>query len=204
MQKFGDDDRVLVWDLFNEPDNPNTNSYGSKEFAEKEKDEVAARLVKLSFEWARKANPQQPLTVGLWRGPDWTHTNELNQVHSAALELSDVLSFHDYGDPNSMNGRIAQLKTFNRPLLCTEFMARGNGSTFAAILPILKQAKVAAYCWGLVDGKSQTKYPWSTWEKPIIGDPTPWHHDIFRPDGTPYSEEEVKLISKLTGAKGLH
>jgi hypothetical protein len=98
-----------------------------------------------------------------------------------------------------MNGRIAQLKTFNRPLLCTEFMARGNGSTFEAILPILKKEKVAAYCWGLVDGKSNTKYPWSTWQTPIAGDPSPWHHDIFRPDGTPYSEDEVKLIRELTG-----
>jgi hypothetical protein len=157
------------------------------------------RLVKFSFEWARKADPSQPLTVGLWRGPAWTETDKLNQTHNAALELSDVISFHDYGAPKSMNGRIMQLKTYKRPLLCTEFMARGNGSTFEAILPILKKEKVAAYCWGLVDGKSNTKSPWSTWQEPIIGDPSPWHHDIFRPDGTPYSEDEVKLIRELTG-----
>ena len=82
-----------------------------------------------------------------------------------------------------MQRRITQLRTYKRPLLCTEFMARGNGSTFEAILPILKKEKVAAYCWGLVDGKSQTKYPWVTWQMPIIGDPNPWHHDIFHSSG---------------------
>ncbi len=64
--------------------------------------------------------------------------------------------------------------------------------------PILKKEKVAAYNWGLVDGKTQTKYPWATWQMPILGEPHPWHHDIFHTDGRPYREEEVKLIRKLT------
>ena len=80
-------------------------------------------------------------------------------------------------------------------------MARGNGSTFEAILPILKKEKVAAYCWGLVDGKSQTKYPWNTWQMPNLGEPEPWHHDIFHTDGRPYRESEVKFIRELTGHK---
>ncbi len=70
-------------------------------------------------------------------------------------------------------------------------MARDNGSTFEAILPILKREKVAAYCWGLVDGTSQTKYPWATWQVPELGEPDPWHHDIFRVDGTPYRSAEI-------------
>jgi hypothetical protein len=98
-----------------------------------------------------------------------------------------------------MQRRIDQLRTYGRPLICTEFMARGNGSTFQDILPILKKENVGAYCWGLVDGKSQTKYPWATWQMPIIGEPKPWHHDIFHKDGKPYSEAEVQLIRKLTG-----
>ncbi len=96
-----------------------------------------------------------------------------------------------------MTSRIAALSSYGRPLICTEFMARGNGSTFEAILPILKQKNVGAYCWGLVDGKSQTKQPWSTWQQPILGEPEPWHHDIFRTDGTPYSEAELKLIRQI-------
>jgi hypothetical protein len=85
--------------------------------------------------------------------------------------------------------------------LCTEYLARGNGSTFEAVLPILKAEKVAAYCWGLVDGKTNTKYPWKTWQMPILGDPDPWHHEIFHADGSPYREAEVKLIRELTGTQ---
>jgi hypothetical protein len=202
IKRYANDKLILAWDLFNEPDNPNKNSYGPLEFKEERKDEVAARLVKLSFEWARAAGPSQPLTVGVWAsGRKWDQRETLNQVHRAAVELSDVISFHDYGNAASMEGAIRQLRTNGRPLICTEFMARGNGSTFEAILPILKRERVAAYCWGLVDGKSQTKYPWATWQMPIIGEPSPWHHDIFHTDGRPYREDEVKLIRELTGHK---
>jgi hypothetical protein len=38
---------------------------------------------------------------------------------------------------------------------------------------------------------------WRTWQFPILGEPDPWHHDIFRVDGTPYSEDEVQLIRRL-------
>jgi hypothetical protein len=197
IKRYGDDKRVLGWDLFNEPDNPNANSYGPLEL--KNKDEVAARLVRKAFEWARAVGPSQPLTVGVWRLEHWDKPEQLNQVHRAAVELSDVISFHDYGKPDVTQRRIDELKTYGRPLLCTEFMARGNGSTFETALPIFKKEKIAAYCWGLVDGKSQTKYPWPTWQMPNLGEPDPWHHDIFHTDGKPYRESEVKLIRELTG-----
>jgi hypothetical protein len=199
LKRYAKDQRVLAWDLFNEPDNPNTNSYGPLEL--KNKDEVAARLVRQAFAWAREVAPIQPLTVGVWRGAPWDQLDKQNQVHRAALELSDVVSFHDYGKPDSMNARIKQLRKFGRPLICTEFMARGNGSTFEAILPILKKEKVGAICWGLVDGKTQTKYPWHTWQMPILGEPDPWHHEVFHTDGRPYREDEVRLIKELTGAR---
>ncbi len=197
LTRYANDDRVLVWDLFNEPDNPNTNSYGPLDL--KNKDEAAARLVRLAFKWARAVEPSQPLTVGVWRLKDWDRPEQLNEVHRAAVELSDVISFHDYGKPDVTQQRIDELKTYGRPLLCTEFMARGNGSTFEDALPVFKKEKVAAYCWGLVDGKSQTKYPWPTWQMPELGEPDPWHHDIFHTDGKPYREEEVKTIRELTG-----
>ena len=51
-------------------------------------------------------------------------------------------------------------------MLCTEFMARPVGSTFEAILPVAKKAKVGAFCWGLVQGKTQTHLPWDSWATP--------------------------------------
>ena len=197
LRRYGKDDRVLAWDLFNEPDNPNTNSYGPLEL--KNKDEVAEQLVRKAFAWAREVDPQQPLTVGVWRLEHWSKPAGLNKVHRAALELSDVISFHDYSNLDVTRDRIKELRTYGRPLLCTEFMARGAGSTFAGTLPLFKKERVAAYCWGLVDGKSQTKYPWGTWQMPELGEPKPWHHDIFHTDGKPYSAEEVAVIRSLSG-----
>lgn len=197
IKRYANDDRVLGWDLFNEPDNPNTNSYGPLEL--KNKDEVAARLVRRSFEWAREIGPRQPLTVGVWRLENWDQPEQLNQVHRVALELSDVISFHDYSSPDVTQRRIDQLKTYGRPLLCTEFLARGYGSTFEKALPLFKKERIAAYCWGLVDGKTQTKYPWPTWQMPELGEPAPWHHEIFHTNGKPYRESEVELIRQLTG-----
>jgi hypothetical protein len=199
IKRYANDSRVLAWDLFNEPDNPNTSSYGPMELKEKIKDERAARLVRLAFEWARAANPSQPLTVGAWRLSDWDKPEKLNEVHKLAVGMSDVISFHDYGKPDVTQQRIDWLKTYGRPILCTEFMARGNGSTFEDALPLFKKEKVAAYCWGLVDGKSQTKYPWHTWQMPILGEPDPWHHDIFHTDGRPYRDSEVNFIRQQTG-----
>jgi hypothetical protein len=197
LRRFANDKRILAWDLFNEPDNLNANSYGPLEL--KNKDERAARLVRKTFDWAREVDPSQPLTVCFWSSGDhWDKPETLNRVHREAARESDFISFHDYGKPDSMTGRIKKLRHYGRPLVCTEYMARGNGSTFEAILPILKKEKVAAYNWGLVDGKTQTKYPWNTWQMPILGDPEPWHHEIFHTDGRPYREAEVKLIRSLT------
>ena len=97
-----------------------------------------------------------------------------------------------------MRQRIKSLRSYGRPLVCTEYMARPLGSTFASILPLLKDAHVGAYNWGFVNGKSQTIYPWDSWEKTYTGEPPVWFHDIFRADGSPYDPRETALIRELT------
>jgi hypothetical protein len=72
------------------------------------------------------------------------------------LQNSDVITFHSYDPPEQMQRRIASLRRYNRPVVCTEYMARPRGSTFATILPLLKREHVGAYNWGFVNGKSQT------------------------------------------------
>ncbi len=116
------------------------------------------------------------------------------------LEESDVISFHSYDKPEQFEKRILSLQPYGRPLICTEYMARGNGSTFEGSLPIAKKYNVAAINWGLVAGKTQTYLPWDSWRKPYTDhEPAVWFHEIFRTDGKPYKEEEVELIKKLTG-----
>ena len=96
LQRYAKDKRVLAWDLFNEPDNLNGNSYGPLEL--KNKDEVAARLVRKTFEWAERSvhRSRLPSACGATRR-SWDRADTLNKVHRAAVELSDVISFHDYG-----------------------------------------------------------------------------------------------------------
>jgi glycosyl hydrolase family 2 len=202
LTHFRNDRRVVMWDLMNEPDNDNPG-YKSTELPDKAK--LATELLAREWEWAREVNPSQPLTSGVWKG-DWSTDAALNPTARLQLTNSDVLTFHSYDPPEVMKKRIASLKRFHRPIICTEYMARPLGSTFASILPILKDDKVGAYNWGFVSGKSQTIYPWDSWGKKYTGPPPVWFHDIFYPDGKPYREDEVELIRKLTGktAGGRH
>jgi hypothetical protein len=153
------------------------------------------------YDRAAAANPIQPLTSGLWIGDDWATVAKLDAVERIQVARSDVISFHDYNWPEQFEGRVRQLQTYGRPILCTEYMARGNGSTFDGTLPIGKRLNVAMINWGFVDGKTQTRLPWDSWKKPYTyEEPTIWFHEVLRGDGTPYREAEVKLIKRLTSA----
>jgi hypothetical protein len=198
VRAFANDDRILGWDIWNEPDNTNDSSYGKVELPNKVN--YVLPLMKKAFGWARSENPVQPLTVGLWAG-DWTSYETLKPIEKLSIDESDVISFHNYDNATEFEKRIKQLQQYNRPMLCTEYMSRGNGSFFEGSLPIAKKYNVAAINWGLVDGKSQTKYPWDSWKKPYDSEPTLWFHDIFRKDGTAYKLAEVDLIKKLTSEK---
>ncbi len=191
---FATDKRILGWDIWNEPDNTNGSSYGKVELQGKV-DYVYPILLK-AFKTARSVNPSQPLTAGVWQG-EWT-PEKVSKIDSMMLAESDVISFHDYNGPAKFEERIKSLTPYGRPVLCTEYMSRGNGSTFEGSLPIAKKYNVAAFNWGLVDGKSQTIYPWDSWKKKYTGEPELWFHDIFRKDGTPYKKAETDLIKRLT------
>ncbi len=196
VRAFAKDSRVLGWDVWNEPDNMNTNSYGSQE--PKNKVDLVLKLLPQVFAWAREAGAEQPLTSGVWRG-DWSSDDKLSPMERVQLEHSDVISFHNYDKPAEFEKRIQWLQRFHRPILCTEYMARGNGSTFDGSLPIAKKYQVAAINWGFVAGKTQTYLPWDSWQKPYVErQPTVWFHEVFKQDGTPYKQEEVDLIRKLT------
>jgi arylsulfatase A-like enzyme len=198
LKRYANDDRVLVWDLFNEPDNPNLSAYGANgqkiELTPEVKEQRATELIEKCFVWAREINPSQPLTVGVWRGDYLRNPTTYQRV---SIEHSDVISFHTYDPPNAATPLVEGLSKLGRPMFCTEYMARGNHSTFEGILPILHQHRVAAYNWGFVDGRSQTIYPWDSWQKAYASEPKPWFHDIFRTDGQAYDPKETRLIQTL-------
>ena len=194
---FARDERILAWDLWNEPDNTNDGSYGASE--PKNKVELVVKLLPQVFQWARSANPSQPLTSGVWKG-DYSSDDKLDPMQRIQLEQSDIITFHNYDNEVEFERRIKWLQRYNRPIICTEYMARSNGSTFQKILPIAKRYNVGAINWGLVMGKTQTHLPWDSWQHPYVGrEPAVWFHEVFRTDGTPYSAEEVNLIRQITG-----
>ena len=194
---FANDPRVLAWDIWNEPNNI-FEPYARFEAKDKVKLELA--LLPQAFAWARSANPTQPLTSGLWEGGDWSSAEQLTPLERIQMEESDVLSFHNYGWPEDWEQHVVWLERYHRPIICTEFMARGIGSTFDTILPLAKKHHVGANAAALVYGKVQSYLPWESWDHPYILDQPPiWFHDMFYPDGRPYRAAEIKLIQELTG-----
>lgn len=177
MNHFRDDKRIVIWDLYNEPGN---SGYGNQSMP----------LLQKVFEWGRDVNPSQPLSVGVWN-------KSLVDLNIFQLANSDIITYHNYNGPEEHQEVIDTLRKYNRPLVCTEYMARRNNSLFTNIMPILKAENVGAINWGLVAGKSNTKYAWGE-PIPDGSEPPLWFHEIFHPDGTPYKQEEVDLIKSLT------
>ena len=193
--KFASDDRILAWDVWNEPDNQGGGNYTNLP----NKVQLVDELLPQVFEWARSVGPIQPLTSGVWEHRSWDDPNAWSPTERIQLTLSDIISFHNYGWPEDFEARIVSLQKLHRPIFCTEYMARGSGSTIDTILPIAARHHVGAINWGLVQGKMQTYLPWDSWQAPYVNrKPAIWFHDLFYPDGTPYREREIDIIRDLS------
>ncbi len=199
VERFRNDLRIIGWDVWNEPDNANHASRGPRDLGDRKWTWVQPLLVE-AFGWIRAVAPSQPLTCGIWHG-DYS-PGQLTGYQQLQVEGSDIISFHRYEDGAATRLRVEQIAGFGRPLWCTEFMARGVNSTFAEVLPVLQERKVGAWCWGLVAGRSQTNYPWDSWQKSYPADEPPlWFHEVFRRDGSPYRADEVAVIRQLTAKR---
>lgn len=178
LNTFSNDKRIVLWDLYNEPGNNGLRN-------------ESMPLLKKVFEWAREVEIIQPVSVGVWH-------HELTDLNRFQLENSDIITYHNYSDEVHHQQAIDTLKTYGRPMVCTEYMARRNNSYFQNIMPLLKKNQVGAINWGLVSGKSNTIFAWDT-PIPDGTEPELWFHDIFRTDGSVFDQEEIDLIKKLTG-----
>jgi len=200
---YAGDARVIMWDIYNEPGNFFLEFQSQKPLLSMLKTiaQVARHyllpipsksLLEAAFSWARAAQPSQPLTTGTW----YMRENLPSKLNKTALELSDVVSFHSYFDVGNSARLVEKLGASGRPLICTEYLARTAGCTFETLLPFFKEHKISCFNWGLVSGKTQTIYSWVD-NLPSGEEPPLWFHDILRPDGSPYREEERDLIRGL-------
>jgi hypothetical protein len=185
VSHFRDDARVLGWDLYNEPGNEAvfTREVGMDPRGRLVEHSIA--LAEAAFAWARAARPSQPLTSGVWN-PVWAEHN------ARLVELSDVTSFHNYFGMSKLREQVAELRKAGRPLLCTEWLARGLRSVPATHLPYFKEERIGCFHWGLVKGRTQTHLPWPVLEKVVPEGQ--WHHDLFHADGTAYDAGEIELF----------
>ena len=222
VSKFANDARVLAWDLYNEPGQKGISSHNiSKERAielysnvgieitdenystydlsqidpKDKKQTYTLSLLKKTVQWVREVNPSQPLTIGIYEwNVDWGVFNDLSDLNKFILNNSDIISFHSYSSKNEVSRKIEELKNYNRPILCSEYVAREYENTFEKVLPLFKKNKIAAYNWGFVSGKTNTIYPWKSWDSTYTSPPNKWHHDIFDQNGLPFSVKEVEFI----------
>ena len=195
--RFGEDERVLAWDVYNEPCNvvmPLQLSDARRAdvlnpaHPERPQMDAALNLMEAAFGWLRAAETRQPLTAAVYQ------ESEALGVDARLVPLCDVIGFHHYGGQADLRTRIAALSAHGRPLMCTEFMARPQGCTFETHLPVLAEARIPAFCWGLVDGAIQTKFAWTDEAADPPAEPDPWFHDVLRADLSPYDPAEAALI----------
>ena len=208
MFQFKEDDRILMWELYNEPGRGGVGGAGYM-------NDKSNKLVYNSWIWAREVNPSQPIT-STSEGAAGEGNVKINRTNA------DLHSIHSYSGPADLRNLINDYKQDGRPIIMTEWLARSLGSTVEDCLPILKEFNVGAVNWGFVSGKSGTVWDWAS-RKDIDGtpldlekmrkqgrvispgskfpEPEIWFHDLFRIDGTPYNEKEVDVFRKLTGKR---
>jgi hypothetical protein len=215
MQRFADDSRVLMWELYNEP--------GRGHYMEPILDEQGRnlkfgdesnKLVYDSWVWAREVNPSQPVT-STTAGSVGDRNIRINRINS------DLHSIHYYGTPEETKNLIIEYKKDDRPVIMSEWLARDRGNTVEGCLPMFKELNVGAVNWGFVSGKTGTVWPWSSRntedgrrdvaqerdegnvvrEGEAFPEPDLWFHDLFRIDGSPFDENEIRLFKRLTGVE---
>jgi hypothetical protein len=172
VKSLAKDSRVLLWDLYNEPGNSNLG-------------EQSLPLVEATFGWARAAHPSQPLTVAPW-------DNIHSPMSKKLFALCDVVSFHGYDDVSGMKDKIGVCRATGRPVICSEWLRRQAGNTFAEMLPLFALNDVGWYNWGLVAGRTQTYMPWGSKKGDAM--PALWQHDVLRADGQPFDPKEAELL----------
>lgn len=196
LSRFANDTRVLAWDLFNEPDQIDFDTI--HENSRTRKTAAACALLEQIFIWGREIDPSQPLTVGMWEFDSQCQAVD-GPMNKIALANCDVISFHCYKPRTDLITTITNLRAHQRPLLCTEWLARSEGST-VDLLEDLCREQVGAINWGLVDGRTQTRFPWRSWVEPVNVD-VEWFHELLHADGRPYDPAEVELFRRVTGRK---
>ncbi|MES0319672.1 cellulase family glycosylhydrolase [Citrobacter sedlakii] len=202
ITRFANDGRIAIWDLYNEPGNRGV-FVSPTDYAEVdvELEEHALRLLRKVFSWARSASPSQLLTAAAWHVEHDVWGTLEHPIDVAAIALSDIISYHAYAPAATQASLLHTLSRYGRPVLCTEWLSRHTQCVFSEQLPLFSAFDTGCYHWGLVQGKTQTWIPWPGVNKCHPDPQSLWFHDVLKPDGTPWREEEMRLVKQLTDSR---
>ena len=144
IRPFADDERIVLWDIWNEPsftiDNPET--IRELEWIEK------------MVHWCREENLCQPITSSIIWDPDRDAdvSSETWKKRAQVEAMMDLHNFHSYDCARNFGAEIDYTidrirKISNRPIVCTEAMIRVNGSTAQPCLSLgLVQQRLELVC----------------------------------------------------------
>ncbi len=187
VSEYAKDPRVVIWDIFNEPGNSRRGNMSMP------------HMIRF-FDIAREIDPMQPLTCAPYK--NMTHGRTLTEIEQKALELSDIISYHCYGNFENNIQVIENLRRYGRPLINTEWLNRITHNNVFEMFPLFYLERIGCYNWGFVAGLYQTYEPWENlWARYYKGeakdvDFTKWQHDLYRPSLRPYDPNEIELIKK--------
>lgn len=189
IRAFRGDERIIMWDLWNEPPIGTAHTMPIMDWIEK------------MVLWCRQEGSTQPITssiifdtgiAGAYQGPENTEHTRRQEVEA----MMDLHNFHDYSVEEDHGRNIPVLverlrKLGDRPMVATEALARTNGSGVARSLCQFARYRIGFYVWGLYscDANWEVKWYRSTfyaWE--------PMFHNMLFADGDPYDERELEWI----------
>jgi hypothetical protein len=191
---FANDSRVVLWDVWNEP-----NCEESPEMYEQ------MDWIEAAVGWCREMSPIQPITSSIF----WDTYINADTISPAIKRRSDVEAmmdvhnFHHYqvaeDHMKGLDVMINRLKKIsNRPLVCTEAIARTTGATFPRTFVGFSKYNVHFFTWGLYMCDMNWTVSWgrSTYE-PF----EPMFHELLHPDGEPYDYRDLQWLRNFHFAR---
>ena len=187
--KYAKDERLHIWDVWNEPGNSG-------------RDTMSLELMEKSFEIIRSYDQIQPITSAAWKYVSPGQYRVTGKCELRALELSDIVSFHCYEQVQEVVGIIEALKEdYGRPIINSEWLNRVLYNDIHSVLPVFYIENIGTFHWGLIQGYSQTYEPvlplYSMAEKNPIYDTRKWMHDLYHFNGYPYDKTEIELFKRF-------
>lgn len=176
LHRFRNDDRILMWDIMNEPEV--TWRYRTPMGRE-----AIWQFCRHFISFVKERDGKHPVTVGVA-----TYQSNVNIV-----DMLDVVSLHNYGPEENLRSDIrnAKLQAGSKPVIISEVGAPGRDQPYEMSVRVCEDTNIGWFIWELMIGRNQFQavqgviYPDGTIRKKseveaILGGSA--EHWVVRPD----------------------